>query len=60
MDVTHEIDASDDGEIMLWRLNLAEATSDGPLSTLENLARVLIVAEGLGKRFGYAPCLALR
>ncbi|WP_171176683.1 HutD family protein [Ruegeria sp. HKCCD8929] len=46
--ITHEIARADCDGFLLWRLSLAEVSSDGPFSTFKGLARILTVVEGPG------------
>ncbi|MEX0320237.1 MAG: HutD family protein [Ruegeria sp.] len=46
--ITHEIARVDRNGSLLWRLSLAEVSSDGPFSAFEGLARILTVVEGPG------------
>lgn len=46
--VTHEIARHDDGDVLVWRISLAEVAADGPFSLFAGLTRVLTVIEGAG------------
>jgi len=46
--VTHEIARADRDGRLLWRLSIAEVTSDGPFSAFPGLTRILTVIEGAG------------
>jgi uncharacterized protein len=45
---THEIARNDQDGKMIWRLSIAEVTSDGPFSAFPGLSRILTVIEGAG------------
>ena len=46
--ITHEIAREEDAGQILWRLSIAEVTSDGPFSAFPGLARILTVIDGAG------------
>jgi uncharacterized protein len=46
--VTREIAAVRRGEAVVWRLSMADVTSDGPFSNFGGLIRILTVIEGNG------------
>ena len=46
--VTHEIVRRDGPDGLIWRLSMAEVTTDGPFSFFNNLTRVLTVIDGAG------------
>jgi environmental stress-induced protein Ves len=46
--VTHEIAREDLDGALLWRLSIAEVSSDGPFSAFPGLTRILTVIEGAG------------
>ncbi|GAB5470146.1 MAG: hypothetical protein Kilf2KO_31760 [Rhodospirillales bacterium] len=46
--VTDQIASHGDAQGLLWRLSLAEVSSDGPFSRFEGLERLLTVVEGPG------------
>ena len=45
---THEIAKSEDAQGLIWRLSIAEVSSDGPFSRFDRLSRVLTVIAGAG------------
>jgi uncharacterized protein len=46
--VTREIAAARNGDSLIWRLSMADVTSDGPFSRFEGLTRILTVVTGNG------------
>ena len=46
--ITHEIARKNEGDSLLWRLSIAEVSSDGPFSAFIGLSRILTVIDGAG------------
>ncbi len=46
--ITHEIARHRDGDALVWRISLAEVTTDGPFSSFPGLTRILTVIDGAG------------
>lgn len=46
--ITHEIARKEENGALIWRLSIAEVTSDGPFSRFEGLSRILTVIDGNG------------
>lgn len=47
---TREITAARIGDMLVWRLSMADVASDGPFSNFEGYTRILTVIEGKGVR----------
>lgn len=51
--LTRQIATCSDGEVMLWRLSLADVTQDGAFSRFPGLCRILTVVTGAGMRLDH-------
>ena len=46
--ITHEIARSHSGDNWVWRISIAEVSTDGPFSRFDGMSRILTVIEGKG------------